>query len=197
MRTSQHDQQPSKGTRHCLRQSSPHLRKRTHGSCWFLRNGTTSINRSTAQGTPEFQLNERADHLLAAVLLPTALGTQDIHLIIRDRQLRSRDDRSAEEQMSERGLLRGWVVKSISRGRTAHTVSAGHGYGHERRHLGGGGGGGTGTPQSFQRLILCPWTLHGKNRLQMVLVPPPNRPAVAPPLATAIGHGPRTALERS
>ena len=37
---------------------------------------------------------------------------------------------------------------------------------------GGGGDGGTGPPQTFQRLTLCPWALHGKNRLQMVLVSP-------------------------
>ena len=39
---------------------------------------------------------------------------------------------------------------------------------------GGGGGGRTGPPQTFQRLTLCLWALHGKNRLQMVLVPPPQ-----------------------
>ena len=42
----------------------------------------------------------------------------------------------------------------------------------------GGGGGGTGPPQIFQRLTLCLWTLHGKNRLQMVHVPLP--PIAAP-----------------
>ena len=48
---------------------------------------------------------------------------QDIHLIIRDKQLRSRDDGSAEEKrMSERGLQRGWVARSTSRGRAAHTM---------------------------------------------------------------------------
>ena len=39
----------------------------------------------------------------------------------------------------------------------------------------GGRGGGTGPPQSFRRLTLCLWALHGKNRLQMVLVPAPDR----------------------
>ena len=34
----------------------------------------------------------------------------------------------------------------------------------------GGGTGGTGPPQTFQFLTLCLWALHGKNRLQMVLV---------------------------
>ena len=34
----------------------------------------------------------------------------------------------------------------------------------------GGGGGGTDPLQTFQRLTLCLWALHGKNRLQMVLV---------------------------
>ena len=38
---------------------------------------------------------------------------------------------------------------------------------------GGGGDRGTGPPQTFQRLTLYLWALHGKNRLQMVLVPPP------------------------
>ena len=35
------------------------------------------------------------------------------------------------------------------------------------------------------RVNIMPWAVHGKNRLQMVLVPPPlpNRRAVAPPLA--------------
>ena len=45
-----------------------------------------------------------------------------------------------------------------------------------------GGTGGDGPPQTFQRLALCLWAVHGKNRLEMVLVPPPNRCAVAPPL---------------
>ena len=43
--------------------------------------------------------------------------------------------------------------------------------------MGGGTGvtgGGTGPPQTFQRLTLCLWTAHGKNRLHMVLVPPPQ-----------------------
>ena len=46
----------------------------------------------------------------------------------------------------------------------------------ERNVKGGGTGGGdrgTGPPQTFQRLTLYLWALHGKNRLQMVLVPPP------------------------
>ena len=37
---------------------------------------------------------------------------------------------------------------------------------------GGGGDGGTGPPQTFQRLTLCLWAVHGKNQLQIVLVPP-------------------------
>ena len=71
------------------------------------------------------QLNDRADHLAGSGPATDCLelGTQDIQLIIRDRQLRSRDDRSVEqERMSGRGLLRGWLVKSTSRGRTAHTM---------------------------------------------------------------------------
>ena len=47
---------------------------------------------------------------------------------------------------------------------------------------GTGGDGGTGPPQTFQRLTLCQWAVHGKNRFQMVLAPPPNRCAVALPL---------------
>ena len=40
-----------------------------------------------------------------------------------NRQLSSRGDGSWEEKrMSERGLLRGWVAKSTSRGRAAHTM---------------------------------------------------------------------------
>ena len=39
---------------------------------------------------------------------------------------------------------------------------------------GTGGTGGTGPPQTFQRLTLCLWAVHGKNRLQIVLVPPPQ-----------------------
>ena len=38
---------------------------------------------------------------------------------------------------------------------------------------GTGGDGGTGPPQTFQRLTLCQWAVHGKNRFQMVLAPPP------------------------
>ena len=37
----------------------------------------------------------------------------------------------------------------------------------------GGGERGTGPPQTFKSLTLCLWAVHGKNRLQMVLVPPP------------------------
>ena len=57
-------------------------------------------------------------------------------------------------------------------------------FNHGRRHRRGQG---TGPPQTFQRLALCLWTMHGKNRLQMVLVPPPksNSRAVAPPLVLA------------
>ena len=51
----------------------------------------------------------------------------------------------------------------------------------------GGGKRGTSPPQSFRRLTLCLWALHGKNRLQMVLVPP-NRRAVAPPLGELHEH---------
>ena len=40
---------------------------------------------------------------------------------------------------------------------------------------GTGGTGGTGPPQTFQRIILCLWAVHGKNRLQMVLVPQSSR----------------------
>ena len=40
-------------------------------------------------------------------------------------------------------------------------------YNHGRRHRGGGG-----PPQIFPRLTLCLWAVHGKNRLQMVFVPP-------------------------
>ena len=42
--------------------------------------------------------------------------------------------------------------------------------------------GGTGPPQTFRHLTLCLWAVHGKNQLQIVLVPPPNRDGVAPPL---------------
>ena len=71
------------------------------------------------------QLNDRADHLAGSGSASDCLelGTQDVRLIIRDRQLRSRDNRSLEEErMSERGLLRGWAAKSTSRGRAAHTM---------------------------------------------------------------------------
>ena len=71
------------------------------------------------------QLNDRADHLAGSGSASDylELGTQDIQLIIRDRQLSSRDDGSWEERrMSERGLQRGWVAKSTSRGRAAHTM---------------------------------------------------------------------------
>ena len=44
---------------------------------------------------------------------------------------------------------------------------------------GTGGGGGTGPPQTFQRLTLCLWVVHGKNRLQMVLVPQSSRRGAA------------------
>ena len=37
----------------------------------------------------------------------------------------------------------------------------------------GGGDGGTGPPQTFHRLTLCLRALHGKNRLQMAIAPPP------------------------
>ena len=46
---------------------------------------------------------------------------------------------------------------------------------HGRRHRGGGGDGGTGPSQTFQRLTLSLWALHGKNLLQMVLVPQSSR----------------------
>ncbi|XP_043195193.1 uncharacterized protein LOC122366724 [Amphibalanus amphitrite] len=71
------------------------------------------------------QLNDRADHLAGSGSASDylELGTQDIQLIIRDRQLSSRDDGSWEERrMSERGLQRGWAAKSTSRGRAAHTM---------------------------------------------------------------------------
>ena len=43
---------------------------------------------------------------------------------------------------------------------------------------GGTGGGGSGglIPQTSQRVTLCLWVVHGKNRLQMVLAPPPPSP---------------------
>ena len=49
---------------------------------------------------------------------------------------------------------------------------------HWRRHRGGDGG--TGPPQTFQRL----WAVHGKNRPQMVLVPPPQSSRRGAALAT-------------
>ena len=44
------------------------------------------------------------------------------------------------------------------------------------RRMGGGTGGtgGGGPPQTPRRLALCLWALHGKNRLQMALAPPPQ-----------------------
>ena len=56
--------------------------------------------------------------------------------------------------------------------RSGHEIAAGGSY-HGRRHRGGGGDRGTGPPQTFQRLTLCIWALHGKNRLRVALVPPP------------------------
>ena len=54
----------------------------------------------------------------------------------------------------------------------------------------GGGGGGedgeTSPPQTFQRLALCLCVVHGKNRLQMVLVPPPQSSRRGAALGTAL-----------
>ena len=53
---------------------------------------------------------------------------------------------------------------------------------------GGGGGRGTGPPQTFQRLSLCLWAVHGKNRLQTVLVPPIVAPWRRPCLQCMQAH---------
>ena len=45
----------------------------------------------------------------------------------------------------------------------------------------GGSTGGTGdrSPQHFRRLTLCLWALHGKNRLEMAIVPQSSRHGAA------------------